>query len=208
MASCPWTNQTLGQFGSNLAASFSSFSAKCGSPRMWWASPKDRRASVWCGLAATAFRKHCLASCHCSRYTQTCPLYSKIDILFYFLSLIFILSSWFCWYSPCTWFDVIKDIFVRLHGCSSWPPLVDRYPNKHRPTTTKSKWNEKRFNFYLKSSSIESFHYLSDGGWWFRTFIRIIHGFWGPGRAVNELKELAASLSACSTREAAAKETA
>lgn len=40
------------------------------------------------------------------------------------------------------------------------------------------------------------------------TLISIIHGFCGPGRAVNELRELAASLSACSTREAAAREAA
>lgn len=57
----------FGQLGSNLAASFRIFSAKRGSPKTWCVSPKALKASVWFGLAATALRKHCLASFHCSK---------------------------------------------------------------------------------------------------------------------------------------------
>lgn len=65
----PRLNQIFGQFGSILAASLIIFSAKRGSPRMWCVSPSARNASVWLGLADTAFRKHCLASFHCDKYT-------------------------------------------------------------------------------------------------------------------------------------------
>lgn len=57
--------QIFGQLGSIRAASFRVFSASRGSPSVRWASPRARSASVWYGLAETAFRKHCFASTHC-----------------------------------------------------------------------------------------------------------------------------------------------